>query len=711
MAELAPGSVLGDRFEIAGVLGRGGMATVYLARDRVRDERVALKVLHSHLASQPTARDRLRRELAAAGRIRHPRALVAHELFEFDGSLALSMPLHPGHTLAEDVATRGVLDVESLWRLGESLSGALAEAHRGGVVHRDVSPGNVLMDQAREGTLTDFGLARLEDNHSRTATTAVGTAGYTAPELLDGQRAGPAADLYGLGCVLYLAATGRAPFEAATPLATLQRQIDGRFTPLKDLRPELPVALCRNIESLIARDPASRPESARAVAEAMASRQASVTKALSGPVEAALPLANPKLEPGPFALVLRERTEQRQRRARRRLRARRKRQAGLEGLVEGAAELIEQKVRTAMGLGVGREPEDLLREAVAAQAGLPEEALRPVPALSEPELRLVAGVSEAVVTRLAEQAAELGFRVHVAYGDEGHATSIWVWFAPVLALTLAVIGVAYASGMILPMVLWPMIIAAIVGVLAIFGVSDAQRPAPEPLPLAYGADLRPYLTEDYARRLTGAVAPASPAAPRAPADPVTSLLLRTAERLASLEQAIGSAATRLPAPAVHDLQSTLGELRERSRAIEIELRRLHEAGGSHDPRAAEDAAARVAGRLERLTARSRAGETVDPAELASLERALRGHEEQLAAIELDEQRITRLQAALLEIGAAAERCRRTLLHEPDPARSVEDLLGRLRAESAHARAATDELDDARRRAAAQRGAPLPSAGG
>ena len=199
MPDLAPGAVLGERFEIAGVLGRGGMATVYLALDRVRGSQVALKVLHGHLADQPSARARLRREVEAAGRIRHPAALVASELFELDGHLALSLPLHDGETLAEHVAERGPLPIDALWRLGQDLSGALAEAHSKGVLHRDLAPGNIMMDRERRGVLTDFGLARLDNLASRSTTTAVGTAGFTAPEVLSGERHTPAADLYGLG--------------------------------------------------------------------------------------------------------------------------------------------------------------------------------------------------------------------------------------------------------------------------------------------------------------------------------------------------------------------------------------------------------------------------------------------------------------------------------------------------------------------------------
>lgn len=130
MAELGPGTVLGNRFEIAGVLGKGGMATVYLTYDRLRGDRVALKVLHSHLADTPSMRERLRREVLAAGRLRHTHALVASDLHELEGHLALSLPLHQGHTLSDVVATHGPLSPEALTRLALQMADVLAEAHR-----------------------------------------------------------------------------------------------------------------------------------------------------------------------------------------------------------------------------------------------------------------------------------------------------------------------------------------------------------------------------------------------------------------------------------------------------------------------------------------------------------------------------------------------------------------------------------------------------
>ncbi|MBK7758421.1 MAG: serine/threonine protein kinase [Deltaproteobacteria bacterium] len=208
MSALARGAVLGERFTLIGELGRGGMATVWLAEDRVRGARVALKILHAHLVGDASTRERLRREVMTAGLIKHEGALLAQELHELDGHLALSMPYHPGRTLSERVAAEGPIGGTALRAIGARLADVLAAAHRAGVLHRDITPANVMIDDAGVATLTDFGLARLEQWQSTRHTGALGTAGHAAPEVYDGERADPRSDLYSLGTVLYYAASG-----------------------------------------------------------------------------------------------------------------------------------------------------------------------------------------------------------------------------------------------------------------------------------------------------------------------------------------------------------------------------------------------------------------------------------------------------------------------------------------------------------------------
>jgi len=261
-----------DRFEIIGELGKGGMATVHLAEDRVRGERVALKILHEHLADDPDARARLIREVRAATRIQHPNALVAFDIHDLDGRLALSMPVHRGLTLAEHVAANGPMNEEEIRELAIAVCGALGSAHAQGVVHRDVTPNNILVGDG-PAVLADFGLARLEGSTTRTAA-APGTWGYTAPEVYQGETADPRSDLYGLGAALYLAATGKAAYATATPAATLKRQLDGDHVPLTEVRPDLPSDLREAIEGLLRVDPDLRPLAAREVEDALSMHEA-----------------------------------------------------------------------------------------------------------------------------------------------------------------------------------------------------------------------------------------------------------------------------------------------------------------------------------------------------------------------------------------------------------------------------------------------------
>jgi len=256
-----------ERFEVLGELGRGGMAVVYVALDHTRGERVALKVLHEHLASDSGARARLVREVRAAARIRHPGVLVAHEIHTMNGRLALSMPVHMGGTLTERLV-RGPLGASALRRVAVALAGTLTAAHRAGVIHRDITPNNVLLDSEGMPLLADFGLARLEGAASATAS-ALGTWGYTAPEVYDGKGADPRADLYSLGAVLYAAATGHGPFEAEGAAAVLRRQLAGDFKPLAATRPDLPADLVTTIERMLSVDPVLRPQGAREVEEAL----------------------------------------------------------------------------------------------------------------------------------------------------------------------------------------------------------------------------------------------------------------------------------------------------------------------------------------------------------------------------------------------------------------------------------------------------------
>ncbi|MEM7789751.1 MAG: serine/threonine-protein kinase, partial [Bacteroidota bacterium] len=312
VAGFETGEVVGDRFAILGVLGRGGTATVYLADDRLRKQRVALKVIHEHLSADASTRRRLDREVQSASLLRHDAALVPHDVHELQGRLALSMPYHPGHTLEERVSEEGALPLDEVRTIGIRLAEALTAAHRAGVLHRDVTASNVLLSEGGADTaLTDFGLARLRGGGTR-STTMLGTAGYAAPEVYGGQRSDPRSDLYGLGAILYLAATGRSAFDSRDPMSALRQQLDG-VQPVQDHRPEVPDDLAVLIESLLAPEPGDRPAGAREVLDALEGRNVPKPRATPAPtIDDGV--VRQYLPPGPWTVVVREHMEDRTRR-------------------------------------------------------------------------------------------------------------------------------------------------------------------------------------------------------------------------------------------------------------------------------------------------------------------------------------------------------------------------------------------------------------
>ena len=235
------------------------MAVVHLVEERTGGEAVALKVLHPHLASRPSARRRLERELEASERVKHPSVLAVDELIATEaGALALRMPVCTGGTLQERVDRDGPLGPTELQGLLDDLGGALDAAHTAGVLHRDLTPGNVLFTADGSLRLTDFGLARLGDGHTATATSALGTPGYAAPEAWDGQSRDPRSDAFSLGAVLYFAATGEPPYGGGSALAAIQRQLAGELVPLRAHRDDLVPALAHTIEGLLRPDLGTR---------------------------------------------------------------------------------------------------------------------------------------------------------------------------------------------------------------------------------------------------------------------------------------------------------------------------------------------------------------------------------------------------------------------------------------------------------------------
>jgi eukaryotic-like serine/threonine-protein kinase len=263
-------TMIAGRYRLERRLGVGGMSTVHLAFDERLERPVAIKLLAEHLADDPTFVSRFRREALAAARLVHPNIVQVFD-FGFDDSQHqhfIVMEHVPGYSCAELLRDRGRLGVEQAVEVVCQACRGLDYAHRNGVVHRDVKPGNLLVSEAEVVKLADFGIARATDQSSITQVGSVlGTAAYLAPEQARGEEAGPQADLYSLGVVTYQLLSGRLPYEAnSLSELTLKQQREAPL-PLDHLKPDIPPELAQAVAQALALDKVQRPRGAMAFAE------------------------------------------------------------------------------------------------------------------------------------------------------------------------------------------------------------------------------------------------------------------------------------------------------------------------------------------------------------------------------------------------------------------------------------------------------------
>lgn len=254
--------LLADRYELTSRIAGGGMGQVWRGRDRVLQRIVAIKTVDLSGQDQ-TAKERFRREAVATAGLSTPQVVQVYDA-GFDGDTAfLVMELLTGPSLAELIHDEGPLSVAEGLRVAREVTRGLLAAHRIGVVHRDIKPGNVMFHgpDLGEVKLVDFGIAQLSENAGATLTapaTALGTAAYMSPEQASGRGASTASDWYALGCLLTTMLTGQAPFTGEA-LAVANQQINAQPPRLRHRRPELPAALDELVARLLDKDPARRP--------------------------------------------------------------------------------------------------------------------------------------------------------------------------------------------------------------------------------------------------------------------------------------------------------------------------------------------------------------------------------------------------------------------------------------------------------------------
>jgi len=261
-------------FTIVRIVGRGGMGVVLHAYDPCLARDVAVKVIDPKLANNEVARQRFCREARAAAAVTHDNLVAVHQVDEDEASGLpyLVMQLINGESLEQRLKRVGKLPPVEVARLGMQAAAGLAAAHAGGLIHRDIKPGNILLEAPSDRVkLTDFGLARAVEDVKLTRTGFVaGSPLYMAPEQARGDEVDHRADLFSLGSVLYEAASGTPPFEAKTPLAVLRRVSDETPRNLTEVDPEIPHWLAEIVDRLLAKDPNNRQQTAAEVAEAFA---------------------------------------------------------------------------------------------------------------------------------------------------------------------------------------------------------------------------------------------------------------------------------------------------------------------------------------------------------------------------------------------------------------------------------------------------------
>src|SRR5918996_5778602 len=260
------GTLIGERFRLEEKVGSGGMSSVYRAYDPTLERRVAIKMMHRDISSDPAQLERFRREARAVAQLNHPHVVTVIDAGEDEGAPYIVFEYVEGETLKDRIRRNGRLPVAEAVAYAIEIGRALECAHSHRLVHRDVKPQNVLIDPDGRAKVTDFGIARSLEGHGLTPTGRVlGTTDYVSPEQALGHEVTEQSDVYSLGIVLFEMLTGDVPFKADSQVAVAMKHVKDPLPDIRMRRPEISAALASVVDSACAKETANRYQSAHDV--------------------------------------------------------------------------------------------------------------------------------------------------------------------------------------------------------------------------------------------------------------------------------------------------------------------------------------------------------------------------------------------------------------------------------------------------------------
>ncbi len=256
------GSVIDGRYKVMSRLGAGGMADVYLAEDQQLGRKVALKLLHRRFAEDPGFVERFRREAQAAAGLQHPNVVSVYDRGAYDGTYYIAMEYLPGRTLKRLIRDEAPLDPVRAIDITIQILKAARFAHRRGVIHRDLKPHNVIVDESGHVKVTDFGIARAGASDMTETGSILGTAQYLSPEQAQGHAVSASSDLYSIAVVLYEMLTSRVPFDAEQAVTIAIKHVSEAPTAPTAVNPQVPAPLEQVVMWAMNKNPADRPQDA-----------------------------------------------------------------------------------------------------------------------------------------------------------------------------------------------------------------------------------------------------------------------------------------------------------------------------------------------------------------------------------------------------------------------------------------------------------------